>query len=386
MLTNENRLSIINPELCRLWNYKRNKLTPDKVSFGSDIRAWWICEKGHEWEASIWSMKNKRCPYCFGRKVCNDNCLTTTEPELSKEWNYKKNDGLTPNDITKGSDKKVWWVCDKGHEWQAAVYSRSGDNKNGCPYCSGKAINNENCLERTNPEIAKEWDYSKNGKLTPKDVSRGASKKAWWKCDDGHEWKAYICIRTSQNTGCPYCKGKRLSNENNFLFQFPETAKEWDYDKNKISPDKVTSFTNDSYWWKCSNGHSWKTRVSHRANGASGCPYCSKIELKDGKCFQSLVEAFWYLEFKSLGEIFECDKKYGKGFGRSRFDFYFPSNNLYIEVTSYDEKWKNWRQYEKRIERKREYVENVLKGRFVFVQDALSGNEVERVKKEKMIH
>ena len=30
----------------------------------------------------------------------------------------RKNGEVTPSDIAIGSQKKVWWKCEKGHEWQ----------------------------------------------------------------------------------------------------------------------------------------------------------------------------------------------------------------------------------------------------------------------------
>lgn len=46
-------------------------------------------------------------------------------------------------------------------------------------------------------------------------VSFGSNKKFKWKCSDGHEWLVTINSRTAYKTSCPYCSGKRVSNENN---------------------------------------------------------------------------------------------------------------------------------------------------------------------------
>ena len=62
-----------------------------------------------------------------------DNDLQTINPTLSKEWNYEKNNGLKPVDVKPNSDKKVWWKCSKGHEWQARIQHRN--NGSGCPEC-----------------------------------------------------------------------------------------------------------------------------------------------------------------------------------------------------------------------------------------------------------
>ena len=37
--------------------------------------------------------------------------LAITNPDLVKEWDYEKNAPLTPDDVTPGSGKKVWWIC-----------------------------------------------------------------------------------------------------------------------------------------------------------------------------------------------------------------------------------------------------------------------------------
>ena len=55
-----------------------------------------------------------------------------------KEWNWERNNqaNIYPTAITKGINKKVWWKCNIcGHEWQATVGSRSGDQRCGCPKC-----------------------------------------------------------------------------------------------------------------------------------------------------------------------------------------------------------------------------------------------------------
>ena len=48
-------------------------------------------------------------------------------PELIKEWHPTKNGELKPEEVTSGSNKKVWWKCEKGleHEWQTTVNSRT---------------------------------------------------------------------------------------------------------------------------------------------------------------------------------------------------------------------------------------------------------------------
>ena len=66
-----------------------------------------------------------------------NNSLASMRPELVREWS-DKNLPLTPDKITYGSNKIVWWKAACGHEWQTSVKARSkGEN---CPICSGARV------------------------------------------------------------------------------------------------------------------------------------------------------------------------------------------------------------------------------------------------------
>ena len=127
---------IDNPVLLAEWNFTKNKnLKPDTVRLNSHKKVWWKCSKGHEWKAEIKSRNNGTgCPYCSGRYARKgENDLQTVDPDLAVEWNYEKNNGLTPMDVMPNSGKKVWWKCVKGHEWQQKIYHRN--NGVNCPIC-----------------------------------------------------------------------------------------------------------------------------------------------------------------------------------------------------------------------------------------------------------
>ena len=74
------------------------------------------------------------------------------------------------------------------------------------------------------PEVAAEWHPSKNGDMTPDRVAPYTQYKAWWKCANGHEWKATIGSRT-KGTDCPYCYGRYASAEYNLQVINPELAR-----------------------------------------------------------------------------------------------------------------------------------------------------------------
>jgi hypothetical protein len=235
---------------------------------------WWVCDKGHEWEAKICNRKRTGCPYCAGKKISSDNNLTFINPTLAKQWHPTKNGDLSPDIVTPGSNKKAWWICDKGHEWEAVINSRKTC---GCPYCSGQKASDKNNLATIYPSISKQWHPTKNGDISPDMVTPGSGKKVWWICGKGHEWEAVI--KSRRTNGCPYCSGRRATDNNNFAALYPEAAKQWHPTKNgDISPDMVTPCSNKKVWWVCNKGHEWEAVICNRTTPKqpTGCPHCSR--------------------------------------------------------------------------------------------------------------
>lgn len=137
---------------------KNGSLLIEKLTHGSEVRIWWQCSKGHEWE-SVFNTRTRRgdgCPYCSGRyAIVGENDLATVNPLLAAEWDFSKNHPLTPPQVKSFTAKRVWWICREGHEWQALIYSRS--NGHACPYCAGKkTLVGITDLVTTHPELAEE--------------------------------------------------------------------------------------------------------------------------------------------------------------------------------------------------------------------------------------
>ena len=136
-ILNNGSLANMNPNLAAQWHPTKNQgLTPDDVTSMSNKIVWWKCEHNQEWQASINNRaKGRGCPYCSNKKILEGyNDLMTTHPALTDEWNWEKNK-LKPTQITSGSDLKVWWKCERGHEWEATVANRSLLNR-GSPQCT----------------------------------------------------------------------------------------------------------------------------------------------------------------------------------------------------------------------------------------------------------
>lgn len=197
------------PSIDKEWNYQKNEaLDPATVSSGSHKSVWWICKKGHNYEQAIDLHVSRKhgCPYCSGNKVLKGfNDLQTSYPDIAKEWDYEKNGNLLPTDFTAGSGKRIWWICTKGHSYIQKIDRRTRRG-NACPYCSGhRVLKGYNDLATVNPKLAGEWHPSKNGELTPCDVTSGSGKRVWWLCPIGHEYQATIHDRNTDNTQCPIC-------------------------------------------------------------------------------------------------------------------------------------------------------------------------------------
>ena len=210
MTTKEiNPFPLTHPQLIKEWHPTKNEwLRLNQFTKGSSKKAWWQCEKGHEWQAVIAdrTRKQTRCPYCSHRKVLEGfNDLTTCFPSIAKEWHPTKNDPLLPNQVIAGSNKKVWWQCVHGHEWEAHISFRTVKKTN-CPYCVGQQIAiGFNDLATTDPVLASEWHPTKNLPLTPQQVTKGSQKNVWWQCKKGHEWQTRVGNRAN-GTGCPFCQ------------------------------------------------------------------------------------------------------------------------------------------------------------------------------------
>lgn len=212
--------------------------------------------------------------------------LRQTHPQLVKEWHPTKNLPLNPEDVTRGSGKKVWWRCRKNddHVWQSNVLNRTSGN--GCPFCAGKAVSKDNNLAAVAPGLAKEWHKTKNGDFKPTQVVPGSEKKVWWQCSKNikHVWLAKVVNRWKGH-GCIYCASKAVHSDESLKVRYPELAKEWYRSKNMpLRPDDVLPGANKKVYWRCARNsqHVWQAVIANRALQGAGCPYCSNRKM-DGQ-------------------------------------------------------------------------------------------------------
>lgn len=260
----------------------RNNLEPSSLVRSSAQKVWWLCAQGHSWEASVRSRTSggRQCPFCSRKRAWpGETDFLTESPHLNEYWNPELNPGVDPTSITSGSDKKLKWQCREGHIFEKSVFAMK---KTGCKYCSNNSLlAGFNDLKTRRPDLAREFDTEKNFPLLPQDFLYGSAKSVWWRCEEGHQFKAKISNRNFSNSKCIYCVGKKVwSGENDFETQFPHLAETWDHERNETSPSEVAVSSQKKFWWRCEKGHSWLMAPGERRT--QNCAVCRGYQVWPG--------------------------------------------------------------------------------------------------------
>jgi very-short-patch-repair endonuclease len=229
--------------------------------------------------------------------------------EITKQWHPTKNGDLKPENFTKSSKQRIWWLCEKQckegclHEWETTIKDRTAGY--GCPFCSPNRLKLciHDSIVGTHPIVANQWHPTKNGDLKKEKFGFGSHKKVWWLCEtqckEGclHEWESVISSRCN-GVGCPFCSKPKKQNciHDSIIYTHPEIAKQWHPTKNgNLKTEKIT-FGNGKIlaWWKCHKGecHEWTSTVNNRTRG-NGCPFCAGQNIcKQEKCDSCKVKTF----------------------------------------------------------------------------------------------
>ena len=278
-------LEIEQPKIAATWHPTKNlPIRLSQISVGSHLKAWWECDKGHSYQAIVSNRVGGRgCSYCGGKKVLvGFNDLASQCPNVAKDWDLARNQGVEPQSVMHHSNKRAWWVCDKGHSWEAVIASRVSGK--GCPICANLVISSGvNDLATLRPEIANEWHPSKNGSLTPGTIGAGSTKKVWWRCQLGHEWEMKISTRSGRTTICPVCAGTKCwPGFNDLQTLYPDIALTWLKEKNLPAKiEETLAISAKKFWWKCDLGHEYQATCGKRVSG-HGCQICGNSKVLAG--------------------------------------------------------------------------------------------------------
>lgn len=274
-------LGTLRPDIAAEWDTTpgANRGDPHHVSATSARKINWRCTAHeHTWPAQVRSRtaQESKCPYCSGsRAIPGETDLATLHPGLAAEWDHELNDSsITPETVTPGSDRVVWWHGHCDHSWDAAVGDRCSGH--GCPYCSNqRTLAGFNDLATTHPHLAEQWDRVNSKSAC--EVTAGSDYPAVWRCALSHTWELPVWGRTKDKTGCPVCANRVvLAGFNDLGTLDPHLASEWDRTPgaNDRTPSEVTVSSSYEAQWRCAENHTWPATVANRHAG-SGCPSCS---------------------------------------------------------------------------------------------------------------
>jgi len=266
-------------------------------------------------------------------KNFEDWCKQNNFEQLLKFYMKGKN-SKPPDKIGFSSREKVNWYCDVCNmTWKASLNKVTRPPISAdCPYCTYRKLSPFYNLAVIYPELTAQWDKSANSK-SPEEYQPGSKQKVHWRCENGHKWTASICERVSsaknkRKTGgvlCPFCSGEKISAHYNLTTEYPEVARQWNYELNLgLSPEDFAPKSNKKVWWTCDfdTTHQWATKIGNRTIKNYGCPLCAK-QFKISYPARAL---FYYLR-----QIFTdclCEEPFG---GKYKLDIFIPSRRLAIE-------------------------------------------------------
>ncbi|DBA90888.1 TPA: hypothetical protein ACH3X2_004258 [Trebouxia sp. C0005] len=281
-------ISLLTEELQGQWLEESNRHVGHiLIRPWSNRKVWWACDQcpdgfPHIWVAAVHDRtRGTGCPFCSGKAVCQHNTLATKAPQVALLWDAKKNDLMSPEQVTVCSAMRAHWKCSVClHEWQAAVMQKAR-GKSGCPKCAkangGREADGTRQKHPTfavaNHALLKQWDHDRNRENGnfPDNTTLQSNKLIWWHCyacpkGKVHSWQAQAFNRTSKQKarGCPFCVGHKLCECNSLETVCPGIAADFDVEENGVSAGEVTSSTHTKYSWLSDEPGAKKRSVNQR--------------------------------------------------------------------------------------------------------------------------
>jgi DNA-directed RNA polymerase subunit RPC12/RpoP len=163
-----NYFSTINIKNWLIKNNKTFELFSGEFTASKDKNLIFRCfECGHTFPSKWNNIQiGKGCPYCSGRLPTETYNLLTEFPDISKEWNYSKND-KRPEDYCPKVARKVNWICSKcSYQWPATINSRTNMGT-GCPRCQSNSSRGERKIQKIllsfgidEKDICLQWSFN----------------------------------------------------------------------------------------------------------------------------------------------------------------------------------------------------------------------------------
>jgi superfamily II DNA or RNA helicase len=122
------------PGLVPLWHAEKNGgLSPNTTDVACAGAVWWRCPQGHEFQRPpLLMLRDASCAVC----TVATKSLAVMNPAVAAEWHPTRNGEVKPDQVEPDHVMNAWWLCPKGHEFQATVRSRARGSRP-CPTCYG---------------------------------------------------------------------------------------------------------------------------------------------------------------------------------------------------------------------------------------------------------
>ena len=219
--------------------------------------------------------------------------------EKAQYWSDKN--VLKPNEVALNSNKKFWFNCNCGHNFDKILSDIAGRN-GWCPYCSNKKLcKNKDCIICFNKSFAsheKVQYWSDKNELKPYEISLNSHEKFLFNCKCGHileqklshitrgSWCPYCCnppIKLCEDKECKKCFEKSFASH--------QKAKYWS-NKNELYPRQVFKNSNSKFIFNCDCGHEFEGNLYNINNGC-WCAYCVNKQLcGNNNCINCFNKSF----------------------------------------------------------------------------------------------
>lgn len=220
---------------------------------------------------------------------------------------YSSDNKIKLYELKPYNPNKVEFICNNCNKSYSTNIQTWIEKKNEFGKCSHKKISS---VYEEN-KILDIWDYSKNI-ISPKDVTSGSSKKAYFICK---KCNSSLFISISQMSkafeknlnGCKYCSGNSVNETNSFATKY------FEFSKNIISPDP-NNYTFSSHikclvkCKTCNNEYNSSFNILSKSikAGNNGCSYCSGLKISRNT---SIGSKFPDIAKNIIGDPFELSIK-----------------------------------------------------------------------------
>lgn len=248
-----NNLKVRYPEIIKEWDYGRNEKNPEEYLGSSNEKVWWKCRKNHHYQCRINNkiFLNRGCPICFNQYKTSfleqtiyfyiKKCFFDAENRIIDSKTNKEIDIFIPSKKTYEKFNDIIYNLLRKLDPNSITYPNINIERDTIDILNNYIKNEvEDSFEDKYPIYSKDWNYNKNGNLTPSmfKATNNYFRFNWICSNCGKEYQMTMSnrIRTKKES-CPSCsKQGKKANENNSLGNlYPNLISYWHSDFNELS-------------------------------------------------------------------------------------------------------------------------------------------------------